>query len=179
MRTAASENVFMKLRKIYSSEVLTLKTQVFQHQYQKQVKIFISISRLVSHEVFNYILYFFGVGISLKRGRGIGNGEQGMRLTISDKILLSEGAEFIDHSRFLWLLIPPNVGTCHLSGHSFAWKAANASIFMKFRTMHKWRTMNSMLTIVFFCSFWRRTANVSTLMKFLLCTNRGWSIQWW
>ena len=38
MRTAASENVFMKLRKIYSSEVLTLKTQVFQHQYQEQVK---------------------------------------------------------------------------------------------------------------------------------------------
>ena len=101
MRTAASENVFMKLRKIYSSEVLTLKTQVFQHQYQEQVKMFISISRLVSHEVFNYILYFFGVGISLKRGRGIGNGERGMRLTISDKILLSEGAEFIDHSRFL------------------------------------------------------------------------------
>ena len=101
MRTAASENVFVKLRKIYSSEALTLKTQVFQHQYQKQVKIFISISRLVSHEVFNYILYFFGVGISLKRGRGIGNGEQGMRLTISDKSLLSEGAEFIDHSRFL------------------------------------------------------------------------------
>ena len=76
MRTAASENVFMKLRKIYSSEVLTLKTQVFRHQYQKQVKIIISISRLVSHEVCNYILYFFGAGISLKRGRGIGNGER-------------------------------------------------------------------------------------------------------
>ena len=81
-----------------------------------------------------------------------------------------------------------NVGTCHLSGHSFGWKAVNASILMKFCTLHKSRAMKSVVTIVF-CNFWRlsiltpvnvgtchllghvfgsfgqRMANVSVLMK--------------
>ena len=65
---------------------------------------FISISQLVSHEVCIYIIYIFGVGISLKRGWGTGNGGRGMWLTIFDKILLSEqleGTEFIDGGSFL------------------------------------------------------------------------------
>ena len=85
----------------------------------------------------------------------------------------------------------PNVGTCHLSGHSFGRRAANASILMRFRTLHKSRAVKSMVTIVF-CNFWylsiltsvnvgtcyllgpsfesfgRRAANASMLMKF--CT---------
>ena len=68
------------------------------------MKRFISISQLVSHEVCIYILYFFGVGISLKRGWGTGNGGRGMRLTIFNKILHSEqleGTEFIDGGSFL------------------------------------------------------------------------------
>ena len=62
MRTAASENVFMKLRKtkIYPYGVffyLTLKHRFFQHQYQKQVKMsflfhdWFPIS-LYSHKIF-------------------------------------------------------------------------------------------------------------------------------
>ena len=39
----------------------TLKTSFFQHQYLKQVKIFVFISRLVSHEVCIHIQYFFCV----------------------------------------------------------------------------------------------------------------------
>ena len=83
-----------------------------------------------------------------------------------------------------WHLV--NVGTCHLLGHSFGRRTANASILMKFRTLHKSRAVNSMVTIVF-CNFWclsiltpvnvgtchllghsfgRRTANASILMKF-------------
>ena len=138
------------------------------------MKRFISISQLVSHEVCIYILYFFGVGISLKRGWGTGNGGRGMRLTIFNKILHSEqleGTEFIDGGSFLWLLIPPRVGTCHLSGHSFVWRTANASIFMKFHTMH--------ISYYVFCNCWRRTVNVSISMKFVLCANRVWWIQWW
>ena len=116
-----------------------------------------------------------------------------MRLTIFHEILHSEqfeGAEFIDDNNFLWFLTPANVGMCHLSGHSFGWKAVNASILMKFCTLHKSRVVNSMVTIAF-CNFWRlsiltpvnvgnchplvrprfwifgrRTANVSVLMKF-------------
>ena len=61
-----------------------------------------------------------------------GNGERGVRVTIFHEILHSEqfeGAEFIDGNSFLWFLTPVNVGTCHLSGHSFGQRTANASIF--------------------------------------------------
>ena len=112
-----------------------------------------------------------------------------MRLTIYLEILHSEqfeSAEFIDGNSFLWFLTPTNVGTCHLLGHSFGRRTANASILMKFHTLHKSRAVNSMVT-TFFCNFWRlsiltpvnvgtchllghsfgrRTANASVLMKF-------------
>ena len=79
-----------------------------------------------------------------------------------------------------------NIGTCHLLGQSFGRRTANASILMKFCTLHKSRAVNSMMKI-FFCNFWRlsiltpvtvgtchllghsfgrRTASASTLMKF-------------
>ena len=122
----------------------------------------------------------------------MGNGKQGMRLTIYQKILHSEqfeAAEFIDDNSFLWfltMLIPVNVDTCHLLGHSFGRRTANASILMKFCTLHKSRAVNSMVTIGF-CNYWRmsvmtpvsvgtchllghsfggRTADASILMKF-------------
>ena len=130
--------------------------------------------------------------LSLKSGTR--NGEWGMRLTIFHEILHSEqfeGTEFIDDDSFVWFLTPANGGRCHLSGHSFGRRAANASILMKFRTLHKCRAVNSMVT-KFFYKFWRlsilksvnvgtchllglgfgsfecRTANASILMKF--CT---------
>ena len=52
----------------------------------------------------------------------------------------------------LWrlsMLTPVNVGTCHPSGHSFGRRTENASILMKFRTLHKVRVVNSIVTIVF------------------------------
>ena len=115
----------------------------------------------------------------------MGNGEQRMRLTIFHKVLHSEqfeSAEFIDDNSFLWFLTPANI-----SGHSFGRRTKNASILMKFRTLHKARAVNSMLQY-FFCNFWRlsilkpvnvsschllghsfgrRTTNASILMKFL------------
>ena len=60
----APENVFIELRKIktYSKGILTfkLKNRFFKHQYQKQVNMFVFISRLASHEVYIHIQYFFG-----------------------------------------------------------------------------------------------------------------------
>ena len=58
LRTTAPENVFMKLR------ILTLyeKYRIFQHQYQKQVKMFVFISRLVFYGFYIKIQYFFDVG---------------------------------------------------------------------------------------------------------------------
>ena len=128
--------------------------------------------------------------LSLKRGTR--NGERGMRLTIFHEILHSEqfeGTEFIDDDSFVWFLTPANGGRCHLSGHSFGRRAVNASILMKFCTLNKCRTVNSMVTNFFykfwclpilksvnvgtchllghgFGSFEWRTANVSILMKF-------------
>ena len=114
-----------------------------------------------------------------------------MRLTIFFEILHSEqfeGAEFIDYNSFLWFMTTANVGSCHLSGHSFGRRTANASILIKLRSLHKVRVVNSTVTI-FFCNFWRlsiltpvivgtchllghsfgrRTANAPILMK--LCT---------
>ena len=84
--------------------------------------------------------------LSLKRGTR--NGERGMRLTIFHEILHSEqfeGTEFIDDDSFVSFLRPANGGRCHLSGHSFRWRAANASILMKFCTLHKCRAVNSMV----------------------------------
>ena len=129
--------------------------------------------------------------LSLKRGTR--NGERGMRLTIFHEILHSEQFidEFIDDDSFVWFLTPANGGRCHLSGHSFGRRAANASILMKFCTLNKCRAVNSMVTNFFykfwclsilksvnvgtchllghgFGSFEWRTANVSILMK--LCT---------
>ena len=80
-----------------------------------------------------------------------GNGEREMRLTISHKILHSEQfecAEFFDDNSFV-ILTPVHVGTCHLLGHSFGRRMANASILMKFRTPHKSKVGNSIVTIVF------------------------------
>ena len=54
VRMAASENVFIKYMRRFSFTF-------FQHQYQKQVKMFPFNSRLVSHEVCIHIQYFFGV----------------------------------------------------------------------------------------------------------------------
>ena len=87
----------------------------------------------------------------------MGNGERGMRSTIFHKIFQSEqfeSAEFIDDNSFLWFLTPVHVGTCHLLGQYFGWRTTNASILMKFRTLHKSRAVNSMVAIVF-CNFWR------------------------
>ena len=86
---------------------------------------------------------------------GTGNGERGIRLTIYHEILHSEqfkGAEFIDDNSFLCCLTPVNIGTCHLLGHRFGRRAANASILMKFCSLLKSRTVNSMVTIGF-CNF--------------------------
>ena len=72
-----------------------------------------------------------------------------MRLTIYHEILRSEqGAEFIDDNSYLRFLTPDNVGTCHLLGHSFGRRTANASILM----MCSAQIEGSMVTIVF-CSF--------------------------
>ena len=92
-----------------------------------------------------------------------------MRLTIYHKILDNEqfeGAEFIDDNSFLWSLTPVNVGTCHLWGHSFGQRTANASILMKFRTLHKSRVLNSMIAIVFYDSW--RLSNL-TLLNIGIC----------
>ena len=112
-----------------------------------------------------------------------------MRLTNFHEILQSEqfeDAEFIDGNSFLWFLAPANVGTYHLSGHSFGRRMANTSILMKLCILRKSRVVNLMVTIVF-CNFWRlsiltpvnvgtchllghsfgrRKANASILMKF-------------
>ena len=112
-----------------------------------------------------------------------------MRLTNFHEILQSEqfeDAEFIDGNSFLWFLTPANVGTYHLSGHSFGQRMANTSILMKLCILRKSRVVNLMVTIVF-CNFWRlsiltpvnvgtchllghsfgrRKANASILMKF-------------
>ena len=132
----------------------------------------------------------------------MGSRERGMRLTISYEILHSgqfEGAEFIDDNNFLWFLTPVNVGTCHLLGHSFGRRTANASILMKFRILHKSRLGNSKVAIVF-CDSWRlsdlRPVNIGTChllghsfeqklqelqfrWNLKLCINRRPRIQWW
>ena len=80
-----------------------------------------------------------------------------MGLTIYHEILHSEqlqDAEFIDDNSSLWYLTPANISTCHLPGHSFGRRVANASNLMKFGTLHKSRAVNSMVTIVFW-NFWR------------------------
>ena len=56
---AASGDVFMKLIKLTFN--FTLKNRFFQHQYQKQEKMFVFTSWLVSQEVCIHIQYFFGV----------------------------------------------------------------------------------------------------------------------
>ena len=69
-----------------------------------------------------------------------------------DEILYSaqiEGGEFNGDNRFLWFLTPVNIGTCHLLGHSFGQRAVNASILMKFCTLHKVWVVNLIMTIVF------------------------------
>ena len=86
-----------------------------------------------------------------------GNGKRGMRLTIYHMILHSEqfeGAEFIDGNNFLWFLTPVNNSSCHLPGHKFGRRTANASILMKLCILHKSKALSSMVTIVL-CSFWR------------------------
>ena len=55
--------------------------------------------------------------------------------------------------------MPVNFGTCHLLGHSFGRSTANVSILMKFRTLHKVRVANSIVTIVFCDS--RRLSNLT------------------
>ena len=87
-----------------------------------------------------------------------------MGLTIFHETLHSEkfeGAEFIDGNSFQRFLTSTSVGTCHLSGHSFGRRTANASILMKFLTLHKSRAMNSMVMIVFCDS--QRLSNLTTV----------------
>ena len=119
----------------------------------------------------------------------MGNGERRMRLTIFHETLHTEqfeGTEFIDDNSFLWFLTPANVSTCHLSGNSFVRRTTNASILMKYGTLHKSRAVSSMVALGF-CNLWRlsmltpvnvgtchlsghsfgrRTENASILMKF-------------
>ena len=54
-----------------------------------------------------------------------------------------------------------NIGTYHILGHKFGWRTANASILMKLCTLHKSKTLSSMVTIVF-CSFWRPSVKFDT-----------------
>ena len=90
----------------------------------------------------------------------MGNGERGAGNEVNhyQKILYSEqfeAVEFIDDNsflRFLTMLIPVNVGTCHLLGHSFGGRTANGSILMKFCTLHKSRAVSSMVAIGF-CNY--------------------------
>ena len=54
LQAAASENVFIKLRKakkLFVKSFNLKRNRFFQHQYQKQVKMFAFISLLVSYEV--------------------------------------------------------------------------------------------------------------------------------
>ena len=54
LQAAASENVFIKLRKVKKLFVKSFnlkRNRFFQHKYQKQVKMFAFISLLVSYEV--------------------------------------------------------------------------------------------------------------------------------
>ena len=46
-------------------------------------------------------------------------------------------------------MTPANVGTCHLSGHSFGRRTANASILMKFHSLHKVKVVNVIVTTLF------------------------------
>ena len=92
-----------------------------------------------------------------------------------------EGAEFIDDTSFLWFLTPVNVGTCYRSGHTFGQRTANASILMKFGTLHKVRVVNWIVTIVV-CDSPRLSnftpVNIGTCH--LLGHSYGeWWIQWW
>ena len=52
-------------------------------------------------------------------------------------------------SQHLSMLIPVDIGTCHLLGHSLEPKMANLPILMKFCTLHKPSEENSMVTTVF------------------------------
>ena len=53
LQTAASENVFIKI--IHKeNQIYVKKPRFFQHQYQKQVKMFVFISWLVSRKVWIY-----------------------------------------------------------------------------------------------------------------------------
>ena len=61
LRTAASKNVFIKkiVKLFIRSFKCTLKNRLFRYQYQKQVKMFVFISWLVSHEVCIHIQTIF------------------------------------------------------------------------------------------------------------------------
>ena len=81
----------------------------------------------------------------------------------------------------LSILIPVNVGACHLLGHSFQRRTANASILIKFRTLHKVRGVNAIVTIVFCDS--QHLSNLTSVnigtCHLLGHSYGGWWIQWW
>ena len=53
----------------------------------------------------------------------------------------------------LSILISANIGTCHVLGHKFGRRTANALILMKLCILHKSKMLSSIVAIVF-CSFW-------------------------
>ena len=71
-------------------------------------------------------------------------------------------------SRHLLMLIPVDIGTCHLLGHSLEPKMANLPILMKFCTLHKPRVANSMVSIFRDVSGCRRELKLG-IEKQILC----------
>ena len=82
---------------------------------------------------------------------------------------------------FLWFLMSVNIGTCHLSGHSFEPKMANLPILMTFCTLRKPSVVNSMVTIVFLwfltpanidnCQYWYLFYSIGTSFRPQFLTN--------
>ena len=88
-----------------------------------------------------------------------------------DKILYfaqTKGGEFNDDNSYLWFLMPVNIGTCYLLGHSFWPKMSNAPVLMKFCTLHKTKVVNSMVSILTDASGCRRELKLG-IEKQILC----------
>ena len=66
------------------------------------------------------------------------------------------------------MLIPVDIGTCHLLGHSLEPKMGNLPILMKFCTLHKPRVVNSMGSIFRDVSGCRRELKLG-IEKQILC----------
>ena len=61
-----------------------------------------------------------------------------------------------------------SIGTCYLLGHGFRKKMANASVLIKFHTLHKTRVVNSMVSILRDTSWCRRKIKLR-IEKQILC----------